>query len=266
MARKDISPCGPRTFALAAAAAALAFTASAMAVPMVFFGLDNVKLPSTRPNADAARNAFVAAVGGASITTQNFETAVVGDLPKPSFTGTLASGIGVTVTNSATNYMRISAGIGAFNTSPISGSKYLETLSDQGTTFFTAAFDQAVRAIGFYITDINDWKCCNNGASPNTIGKLRLLLTSASGTTELDLTPGSDPIDLEDGNVEFFGVFDAVDPFTSIAIRSDANIPGGDGIGIDDVMISVRSVPAPGTVALLLSLLPVLGFVRSRRV
>ena len=142
----------------------------------------------------------------------------------------------------------------------------VETLSDQGTTHFTAEFDQAVRAVGFYLTDINDWECCNNGAPPGTIGKLRLVLTNASGSTELDLTPGFDPINLKDGNVEFFGVFDAVDPFTSIAIRSDANIPGGDGIGIDDVMISVRSVPAPGTVALLLSLLPVLGFVRSRRV
>jgi hypothetical protein len=263
MARKDASPCGPRGLALAAAAAALAFTTSAMAAPLVFFGLDNATLPSTRPNADAARNAFVASVGGASITTQNFETAVVGDLPKPSFTGTLASGIGVTVINSATSFMRISAGIGAFDTSPISGSKYLETLSNQGTTHFTATFDEPVRAIGFYLTDINDWECCGANA-PMPIGKLRLVLTSASGSTELDLTPGFDPINLKDGNVEFFGVFDAVDPFTSIAIRSDANIPGGDGIGIDDVMISVRAVPAPGTGALLLPLLAMLGFVRSR--
>lgn len=262
MARRSVSPCGPRTLALAAAA--FGFATSAMAAPLVFFGLDNVTLPGTRPNADAARNAFVAAVGGASITTQDFETAVVGDLPKPSFTGTLASGIGVTVTNSATNYMRISSGIGAFNTSPISGSKYLETLSDQGTVHFTAEFDQAVRAIGFYLTDVDDWACCGANA-PMPIGKLRLVLTSASGSTELDLTPGFDPINLTDGNVEFFGVFDAVNPFTSIAIRSDANIPGGDAIGIDDVMISVKAVPAPGTVALLLPLLPVLGWVRRKR-
>jgi len=265
MARKDIFPCGARRLALTAAAAVLAFTTSATASPLVFFGMDNVTLPSTRPNSDDARNAFVAAVGGASITTQDFESETVGNLPNPSFTGTLAKGVGVTVTNSATNYVRISEGRGAFDTSPISGSKYLETLSDQGTTFFTATFDQAVHAIGFYLTDINDWECCSPGVPENTIGKLRLVLTGASGSTELDLSPGFDPIHLRDGNVEFFGVFDDVNPFTSIAIRSDANIPGGDAIGIDDVMISLGTVPAPGTGALLLTLLPAVWFVRSRR-
>ncbi len=62
----------------------------------------------------------------------------------------------------------------------------------------------------------------------------------------------------------FCGVFDDVNPFTSFSIRSESNIPGKDAIGIDDFMISVAAVPAPGTLALLLGALPLLEFLRRR--
>ena len=249
-----------RGLGLACFLAALAIAAPAAAAPIVFFGLDNGSMPSPRTNADAARDTFVSAVGVASITTQDFETAALGDFA-PVTTGTRANGVGVTVINSATDFLRISSGIGALNTYPISGSRYVEGLSDPASTYFTATFDQPVRAIGFSATDPSDWACCG----PQPIGELRLVLGTESGATVVrDLTPEFDPINLVDGNVAFFGIVDAADPFTSIAIRSDSNIPNEDAIGIDDFMVSIQAIPAPGTLAPMLGLLPVMGLVRWR--
>ena len=249
----------PRAVATFLALASIALAPPSAAAPMVFFGLDNSLMPNPRTNADAARAAFVAAVGAATITTQDFETAALGDFA-PVTTGTLANGVGVTVVNSATEYMRVATGIGTFNTYPTSGSRYVEALSDPGSTYFTATFDQAVRGIGFYLTDVSDWCCGAQG-----IGELRVELTTTSGSVVRDLTPELDPVNLVDGNVAFFGIFDDAAPFTSIAIRSDTNIPDEDAIGLDDFMVSIQAVPAPGTLALMLGLLPVLGFARRRR-
>ncbi len=254
-----IAQCFPRKLALGCAVAALSAAAPSFAAPIVFFGLDNSFMPNPRTNADAARNAFVGAVGASTITTQDFETAALGDFA-PVTTGTLANGVGVTVVNSATEYMRLATGIGTFNTYPTSGARYVEALSDPGSTYFTATFDQPVRGIGFYLTDVSDWCCGAQG-----IGELRVVLTTGSGSSVRDLTPEFDPVNLVDGNVAFFGIFDDAAPFTSIAIRSDANIPDEDAIGIDDFMVSIQAVPAPGTLALMLGLLPVLGFVRRPR-
>jgi hypothetical protein len=132
-------------------------------------------------------------------------------------------------------------------------------LSNPDSAYFTATFDQAVRAIGFYITDASDW-CC----SSDTIGELRVVFTTASGTIVRDLTPEFNPNALVNGNVAFFGIFDPVDPFLSIAIRSDSNIPDEDSIGIDDFMVGIQAVPAPGTLGLMLGLLPAFGFLRRR--
>jgi hypothetical protein len=245
----------------AAAAAALAFATSAAAAPIVFFGLHNSSvLTPPYPNADTERNKFVAMVGAASISTQDFESFSTGLLPTPSFDGVFANGVGVTVTNSATDFMRISPAIGSLDTHATSGQRFLETLSNQGTTYFTATFHQAVRAIGFYVTDASDWNCCGR----TNVGELRVVLTTASGTIELDLTPGINSNDILNGNTAFFGVLDNTELFTSIAIRSDASNGDEDGIGIDDVMISVNAVPAPGTLPLVLGLLPLLGFLRRR--
>jgi hypothetical protein len=256
-----IALCFARKLALGCAVAALSAAAPSFAAPIVFFGLDNSFMPNPRTNADAARAAFVGAVGASTITTQDFETAALGNFA-PITTGTLANGVGVTVINSATDFLRISSGTGALNTYPTSGSRYVEGLSNQGSTYFTATFDQPVRGIGFYLTDPSDWACCG----PQPIGELRIELGTASGATVVrDLTPEVDPIAIVDGNVAFYGIFDEADPFMSIAIRSDSNVPDEDAIGIDDFMVSIQAIPAPGTLALMLGVLPMLGFVRRRR-
>ena len=230
-------------------------------MPLLFSGVDNSTFPSPRTNADAARAAFVAALGASPVITQDFESAALGNFA-PLSTGPFANGVGVSLANTATDFLRITDSVGAFDTFASSGSHYIEALSDPGSTYFTATFDTAVRGIGFYVTDASDWACCGG----QVIGKLKVVLTTAGGSFEVDLISGFEPTDLVDGNVAFFGVFDAQDPFTSIAIRSAANIPDEDAIGIDDVMISLQQVPAPATLSLsLFVLLPGMSLLYSRR-
>jgi len=262
MIPQQATHCSTRFITLTGAAAALAFATSPAAAPIVFFGLHNSSiLTAPYGNADAARNDFVAAVGAASIATQDFESFAAmppgTNLPASNI-GLFANGVGVTLANSATDYMKISPFIGDLDTHATSGDRFLEAKSDQGSTYFTATFDQAVRAIGFYVTDASDWNMFSN------VGELRVVLTTASGSLELDLTPGFDSTEIVNGNTAFFGVLDNAEPFTSIAIRSDASNGGEDGIGIDDVMISIRAVPAPGTLPLVLGLLPLLALLRRR--
>jgi hypothetical protein len=252
--------------AKAAGIAAVAFAAPASAIPMVFFGLDNVNTsanPALRVNSTAARDSFVGTVGAGTIVTETYEAAATGFLPQ-NFAGTLVNGVGVTVTHDApnvvngnfSNYLRITEGIGAFNTYATGGTRHVEAVRTQGNTYFVATFDQGVRAIGFDITDVSDWI-----GTPGPIPPLEAVFTTVSNATVvLSLTQGLDPTTLVDGNVAFFGVFDALDPFTSFSIRSSANGPGGDAIGLDNVMISARAVPEPATLALAGVGLALLGF------
>ena len=141
-----------------------------------------------------------------------------------------ASGVGVTVDNTATDYLRVASGVGPFDTYPVSGSRYLESLSAEGSTYFTASFDQPLRAIGFYITDASDWI-----GTAGPIAPLVVSLTTLSGTFDFDLTGSVDPTTIVDGNVAFFGALSAGDPITSVAIANPGSNPDEDAIGIDDV-------------------------------
>ncbi len=248
----------PQRLSRIVAAASLAFSASAMAVPTVYFGMDNSFKPNPRTNADAAHASFIAALSGYSTATESFESFATGSVPDPT-AGSFANGVGVTIANSATGFLRISAGTGDLDTYSISGN-FLEGQTDSGSNYFTATFDRGVHGIGFYITDASDW-------AGTPAGEIKVLLTTASGSVELDLTPGFDPIDLVSGNVAFFGVIDAGDPFLSIALRNESNVLpiSTDGIGIDDVTIGVLAVPAPGTLPLLLGVLPGIALLRRRR-
>ncbi|MCP5149698.1 MAG: hypothetical protein H6982_03025 [Chromatiales bacterium] len=241
------------------AAALCAAAPVAQAAPIVFLGLDNAFMPSPRPNADAARDAFVAAAGAATLVTQDFESAALGALPAGASTGTFANGVGVTVDNTATDYLRVASGVGPFDTYPVSGSRYLESLSAEGSTYFTASFDQPLRAIGFYITDASDWI-----GTPGPIAPLVVSLTTLSGTFDFDLTGSVDPTTIVDGNVAFFGALSAGDPITSVAIANPGSNPDEDAIGIDDVMVAVQSVPVPQTLTLLGAGLALLGWGRRR--
>ncbi len=233
----------------------------AHAAPTVYFGIDNALRTSAGPNALAARDAFVTAAGAATITTQDYESAALGELAAVT-TGVLANGVGVTLTRSTSGTdqrMRITRGPGTFNTHPAAGLRYLELLSEPGSTFFTATFDQALDGLGFFVSDVSDWF----GFTPPVDDLFVVLGTASGATVELDLTPGLDPTELRDGNMAFFGVIDSADPFRSIAIRSGRVASGGDALGIDNFMVSLNRVPLPGTLALVLAGLAVLARRRS---
>lgn len=260
--------------AVAGACAAMALPQSATAAPIVFFGLDNANFsanPAGAPNTAAARSAFVTAVGAASIVTETYESAASGFLPN-NFAGTLVNGVGVTVTHDApnivngndSNYLRITDGPGGFNTYATGGTRFVEAVRGQGNTYFVATFDQGVQAIGFDITDVSDWI-----GNVDPVPPLEAVFTTVSNASVvLSLTQGLDPRTLNDGNIAFFGVFDALDPFTSFSIRSSANAPAGDAFGLDNVMIGLRAaaVPEPGTLALIGGVLSVLALARRRKV
>jgi hypothetical protein len=221
--------------------------AASNAAPTVYFGLENSNHPASPNQATAARNSFVAAAGAAAITTQNYDSVATGEFATTT-TGVLANGVGVTVTKSTVNgYLRVAAGLGTFNTYPTSGNQYLETLSDQGSTYFTVVFDHAVSGLGFFVSDVSDWV----GDTRAVDDILVVLTTTAGDTLVLDLTPGFAPSQLVDGNLAFFGVIDTAAPFTSLAIRSGSGLPGADALGFDDFMVSL-AVPEPGVPGLVL--------------
>lgn len=238
-----------------------------LAAPTVYFGLDNSAFPNPAPLSTAAHDQFVAAAGAGHLTTQDYESATPGELAALT-TGVLANGVGVSITRSVSgtdSRLRITQGNGVFDTFATSGRQHLEMVSDQGTTYFTATFDSPIDGLGFYLTDASDWI-----GTTGPVGHLFAVLTTVDNTTlDFDLTPGLDPTTLVSGNRAFFGVLESSARFTSFAIRSDAGIPAGDALGIDDFMVALAPgrVPEPGTLALaaLASLSLLGGAVRRRR-
>ena len=231
---------------------ALAAAASS-AAPTVYFGLENSNRPTSPNPATAARDSFVAAAGAATITTQNYDGVLPGDLA-PTTTGVLANGVGVTVTNSTVNGFLsvVTPGTNPYGTYPTSGNQYLEALSGPNSTYFTVAFDRAVSGLGFYVSDVSDWR--DDPSVALAIDDIEVVLTTVAGNTVvLDLTPGFAPSELFNGNLVFFGVIDTTNPFTSISIHSGSQLPAGDALGFDDFMVSLTNgVPEPGTMALVL--------------
>lgn len=207
----------------------------ASATPTVYLGLDNANLSGggARPNADAAAASFSAATGATA--AQDFESFAAPSAVPSSFSigGTTAS-----FTDTSSDYAQISAGVGTFSTYPTSGSQYLESLTLNGTAYFSVAFDHGLKALGFYITDASDWF---NTAGP--IPNLQVTLHQASGDVALDLFAGLDPATVNDGNVAFFGVVDASDPIDGFSISNPAGVPDKDAIGIDDLQVATFSSP-----------------------
>ncbi|MBX3667142.1 MAG: hypothetical protein KF778_01975 [Rhodocyclaceae bacterium] len=234
------------------AGACMAATFNAAAAPVVYFGLDNLNLSAggAAPNAAAAAAAFAAAAG--PLATQNFDAMSLGAVPPGFNIGTVAA----TYTDSASDYSRISAGVGTFSTFPISGAQYLEALTNSGSTYFSISFDRPLSALGFYITDASDW-IGTGGSIPN----LSVALSEVSGGSVLQLMGGLDPNTVVNGNAAFFGVIDTANPITGFSISNPAGVPDKDAIGLDNLQVAV--VPLPSTAALLaLGLLP---FAWSRR-
>lgn len=230
---------------LAAAGLLTGLAIPVLAAPTVYFGLDNTNLSAggAQSNAATAASQFTLAAG--SIAVQNFDALALASVPASIAVG----GVNASFTNSATSYSRISSGVGTFSTFPISGSQYLESLSGQGSTYFTFAFDRAVSALGFYLTDPSDW-AGTGGSLPG----LTLNLLRGSDVLSVDLLQGLDATQVVNGNVLFFGVVDSADPFTGFSISSSASLPDEDAIGLDDLQLAVArraSVPEPAPLALL---------------
>ncbi|MBK7899876.1 MAG: hypothetical protein KA603_01710 [Azonexus sp.] len=230
---------------LAAAGFLAGLAVPALAAPTVYFGLDNANLSAggARPNASAAAAQFALAAG--SLAVQNFDGLALGAVPASIAIG----GVTASFTNSASSYSQISAGVGTFSTFPISGNQYLESLSGQGSTYFSFGFDRGVSALGFYLTDPSDW-----AGSGGSLPGLTLNLLRGSDVLSVDLLQGLDATQVVNGNVLFFGVVDSADPFTGFSISSSASLPDEDAIGLDDLQLAVArraSVPEPAPLVLL---------------
>jgi hypothetical protein len=242
-------------------AAALCAAAGAQAAPVVFFGLDNANLSGggPHPNADAAQAGFAAAAG--PLAQQSFERAGEG-IPAGAVPASFAVGARtVSFAGAATDYSQVTNGLGTFTTFATHGSQHLEALTDPGTTYFTMDFDQPVGALGFYLTDVNDWL----GTTPPTFS-LQIHLVRDGGTEVLDLMQGIPPSQVSDGNVAFWGVVDAADPIRGFFITNPAGNPAEDALGLDQLMLAQPGgvVPAPAP-WLLLAALPLAAAATRRR-
>lgn len=238
----------------------IALAASAPALAATFTGLDNnltATIPlGVHPNADAARDAFVVAAGGtAAVRLKDFEELSTGAVP-----GSLdfGGGLQASFTSLSTGATSLAAGTGAFSEFPISGTKYISSLTVQNTSFWSMTFNQPLTAIGFYATDPSDW-----ARYTETIPSLQVVLTGSGGSVTYDLTPGVDPTTIENGSVAFFGVVDVANPFTQITLRHPAHLQTEDAVGLDNLM--AVAVPEPEIwVAMLLGLGVLAGRFRAR--
>ena len=231
--------------------AVAAISTFALAHAETFYGAD--PSAATLTNHNAAKAGFLGALG--SFGTLDFESLSTGPQAGVAVafgarTGTLATRSGPGVTEAS-----IRDATSGFNTYAFSGRKYLYLQGDPGTTLVTFALDAPVLAVGFSMSDEADY-----GAA-STLGHDLVL-----GNGEVySLTPVT-PYNLPDGNAAFFGVVSAT-PFNSFSIRMPANAPGSgtnaDAVGIDDLIVGVKPVPEPGTLAALA--LGIAALVRRRR-
>jgi len=216
----------------------LASASAASAQPLTFFGEDLGLGEMTRltvhPNADAARNAFLANLL-TGVGTENFEgfadgatTPLALNFPGDG-TATLLGGQSIVSLSSGTD------GLGRF---PISGTNYFFP----GLQAFAIAFSPTpVAAFGFYGTDIGDFG-----------GQITLTLFRDGIVTRTLTIPST--INAEGGGVVYFGVIDIEQPFNRVEFGNTAQ--GVDVFGFDDMtvasinQVSPNLIPAPPSLVL----------------
>jgi len=234
----------------------LVLTSTTHAAPMIIYGHDRglgeqVRLTET-PNADAARDTFLALVDDA--ITENFEgfeeyagyqTGLTLDLG--------ALGTSTLQSTDNNNSMWVDAvASGTTNTVgryAISGVNYLQVSS----SYFQLSFSRPVTAFGFYGIDIGDFS-----------GLFTLDVTRPNGsstTYTLDDTyrsPG--------GGVLYWGLIDAENPFSEIRFSNSNS--GTDWFGFDDMTVGTarpQPVSEPGALGLLGLGFTVLGLMHRRK-
>ena len=205
----------------------------AQAAPLTFFGEDlgageNTRLAS-HPNADAARNSFLANLVG--VGTEDFES-LSGNAPL----AIVFPGAGTATLNGSGFISNVPTGTNGYGRYPISGNQYWDSSSS-----FSIAFSDPVAAFGFYGIDIGDFS-----------GQLTLALLSGS-TTNVTIP---NTINGAGGSVLYYGYIDTANPFTGITFGNTA--AGTDVFAFDDMTIgSVEQVqlenvvPEPASLLLL---------------
>ena len=213
---------------------------------MVFSGEDlgqgeSVRL-SSFPNASAARTQFENGLT-AGVSTEGFEAFSDGTSTPfglsfqgsaGQITGTLAQGAG-TISSVPTG----TDGDGRY---PTAGDNYLETSSSS----FVIDFNSPVAAFGFDGIDIGDF----DG---------QLIVEKSNGNTELFNVGNT--VDGLGGSVLFWGIIDAVDPFTKVSFSNTQ--AGTDFFGFDELTVGdVQQVviPVPAALPLMLTGLAALGW------
>lgn len=242
-------------------AAAVVVGAAAQAAPVYFFGIDNTNLSGggAHANADAAHAAFAAAAG--PLAQQSFERAGDG-IPAGAVPASFAVGartVAFSGDGGGAGYQQVTNGVGSFDTFATHGSQHLEVLTDPGRTSFRMDFDAAVSALGFYLTDVNDWL-----GSQGALSLQVHLLRAGGGETVLDLVTDPAPAQTVNGNVAFWGVVDIAEPIVGFFVANPAGNIGQDALGVDQLMLAQPAAVAAPAPWLLLALLP-LAAARRRR-
>ncbi|MDF1501439.1 PEP-CTERM sorting domain-containing protein [Roseisolibacter sp. H3M3-2] len=234
-----------RTRASLATAALLAAVAAPAGAQTVYYGQND--LGTANAAVTTARSDFLAALTG--VGTETFEGIPTGTGAPLALTFPGAGTATVTGTG------RVATG-NSSGAAPVSGSRYYLVTTGSGSEF-TITFTDPIAAFGFYGRDLGD-----SGSN------LLLRLTRVSGSiidVQVPYDYRTDP--LASGNLLFFGLIDAANPFTSVQFRSTGS---GDVFGFDDMTIGTAgqvtsTVPEPSTYALLGTGLAVLGAVGRRR-
>ena len=232
-----------------------AVVATSIATPVealqIFYGQDaglskNTRLVN-RPNADAVRDRFLSHL--VDVKTEDFDNYRSGcyeglyiDFPETDTVTLYGQGC-------IRNFPTGTNGAGRY---PISGNKYWDTFSN-----FSIIFPEPVAALGFYASDIGDFK-----------GNLTLTLKNDTTATTLTIpsTPNcpDDLVNCQDGSVLYFGVIvqTASELFTEVIFGNVGEM--GDFFGFDNLSIGnikqIKSLQKPKSIPEKTSVLATLAF------